>query len=213
MTKSTILFITPPYHCGVVEAAGHWIPLTFVYLAGAARKSGLEAVIYDAMTKRVTCDGIRKVIEESKPDYVATTAITATVLDALEVLKAAKEVNPGIVTIIGGVHPTFMCEETLRNPAVDYVVIGEGERTLQELLECLEQKGSPSTVAGIAYRDKGQTIITQPRAFVEDLDTLETAWDLIEWKDYTLFVMPGSSWRSLEFCPVRRIEDRVCGLS
>ncbi len=51
MSRNRILFITPPYHCGVVEVAGRWVPLTFVYLAGAAREAGFEPVIYDAMTK------------------------------------------------------------------------------------------------------------------------------------------------------------------
>lgn len=197
MKKSKILFITPPYHCGVVEAAGHWMPLTFVYLAAAARNSGLDAVIYDAMTKRVKIEEIRQYIADVNPDYVATTGVTSTVLDALEVLKAAKEVNPNIVTIIGGVHPTFMVEETLSNPAVDFVVRGEGERTLQELLACLEEKKTLSTVAGIAYRENGKTVTTPARPFVADLDELDTAWDLIEWDDYTLFVIPGSRLGSI----------------
>ena len=53
MQRKRILFITPPYHCGVVEVAGRWLPLTFVYLAGAAREAGFEPIIYDAMTKGV----------------------------------------------------------------------------------------------------------------------------------------------------------------
>ncbi|MBA4387218.1 MAG: magnesium-protoporphyrin IX monomethyl ester oxidative cyclase [Verrucomicrobia bacterium] len=192
MSKSRILFVTPPYHCGVVEAAGHWIPMTFVYLAGAARDAGLEPVIYDAMTRRCSHADIAKVIEETKPDYVATTAITSTVVDALTVLESAKKVNPEVITLIGGVHPTFMCEETLQNKAVDYVVRDEGEETLRVLLRCLEENGDPAQVAGIAYRADGRVVRTPARPFVKDLDALTTAWDLIEWKDYTLFVMPGS---------------------
>ena len=43
--------MTPPYHSGVDEIAGRWIPLGLVYLAGAARQAGLDAEIYDAMAK------------------------------------------------------------------------------------------------------------------------------------------------------------------
>jgi anaerobic magnesium-protoporphyrin IX monomethyl ester cyclase len=46
-----VLLITPPYHCGVLESAGSWMPLGMVYVAGSLQKSGHEVRIYDAMTK------------------------------------------------------------------------------------------------------------------------------------------------------------------
>ena len=187
-----ILFITPPYHCGVVEVAGRWVPLTFVYLAGAARDAGLEPIIYDAMTKRHGSVEIKKTIADIMPDYVATTAITSTVPDALEVLSTAKQVNTDIITLIGGVHSNYLYDEILRSGHVDYVVRGEGEETLKELLLALEEDRPLLEVKGIAYRSGHRIIATPSRPFVQDLDTLEPAWDLIEWKDYRYFVIPGS---------------------
>ena len=187
-----ILFITPPYHCGVVEVAGHWVPLTFVYLAGAVRDAGFEPVIYDAMTRRHGFREIEQRIIDEKPDYVASTAITSTVMDALEILKLAKKVNSSITTIIGGVHPSFLYEEVLQNSFVDYIVREEGEETLKELLSVLEKQGPLSAINGIAYRDNGRVVATSPRPFIQDLDRLSTAWDLIEWKDYRYFVIPNS---------------------
>lgn len=81
-----ILFITPPFHAGVVEVAGRWVPLSLVYLAGAAREAGLSAKIYDAMTKGVGHKEIKAKIREFKPDYVATSAITCTLPDAVKIL-------------------------------------------------------------------------------------------------------------------------------
>jgi anaerobic magnesium-protoporphyrin IX monomethyl ester cyclase len=192
MRNKRILFITPPYHCGVVEVAGHWIPLTFVYLAGAVRDAGFKPVIYDAMTKRHSHRQIRKEIKRVNPAYVATTAITSTVLDALEVLKSAKDVNPAITTIIGGVHPNFMFREMLENAYVDYVVRGEGEESLSELLLSLKKGGNLKNVKGVSYRSDGKVVSTPPRPFINDLDALSTAWDLIDWKDYRYFVIPKS---------------------
>ncbi|KKL63456.1 hypothetical protein LCGC14_2174890, partial [marine sediment metagenome] len=71
-----VLLITPPFHAGVVEVAGRWVPLYFVYLAGALRAAGHEPVIYDAMTKFVEYEDIEKKIKEVKPDAVCTSAIT-----------------------------------------------------------------------------------------------------------------------------------------
>ena len=47
-----VLLVSPPYHSGVVEAAGVWLPLNLVYLAGHARAAGAEVRIYDAMASR-----------------------------------------------------------------------------------------------------------------------------------------------------------------
>src|SRR6266542_2449671 len=148
-----ILFVTPPYHCGVVEVAGRWIPLNFVYLAGAARQAGVTAEIYDAMTKDHGYSEIEKRFRGAKADYVATTAITSTINDAVKTLELAKRVNPGTVTILGGVHPTFCYEEVLSSTeAVDYIICGEGETTMQQLLAALEAGEDPATVPGVAFR-------------------------------------------------------------
>lgn len=192
MLQKTILFVTPPYHCGVVEVAGRWVPLTFAYLATAARRAGWKPVIYDAMTKGVGFRDIADSIREIKPDVVATSAITSTLPDALEVLRLAKEFDPQTITIIGGVHPSFMYEEVLRNGHVDYVVRGEGEETTAILLTALGSGQSPEHVHGIAFRRGHETVATPARPFMRDLDDFEPAWDLVQWKDYRYFVIPGS---------------------
>jgi anaerobic magnesium-protoporphyrin IX monomethyl ester cyclase len=164
--RKKVLFITPPYHCGVVEVAGRWMPLTFAYLAGSLREEGFEPVIYDAMTKRHGFQEIEERIVEESPDYVATTAITSTAFDAYEILRIAKDVNPGIITLIGGVHPTFMFSEALHIGYCDYVIRGEGELTLRDLLLTIEGGGMPSDVRGIAFKHGHRIITTPPRCFI-----------------------------------------------
>ena len=188
-----ILFITPPTHCGLVEVTGRWIPLNFVYLAGAARQAGLVAEIYDAMAKDHGFCEIERRITESGAAYVASTACTSTLDDAVRTLSLAKSNNPDAVTILGGVHPTFMYEEVLNSSsAVDYVVIGEGEITLCQLLMVLEAGGNPATVPGIAFRQDDTIVTTPKRCFMESIDELPTAWDLLDWEDYRYFVIPDS---------------------
>jgi anaerobic magnesium-protoporphyrin IX monomethyl ester cyclase len=188
-----ILFITPPYHSGVDEIAGRWIPLGLVYLAAAARQARLDPEIYDAMAKGHAYSGIEHRLRESMADYVASTAITATINDAVKTLELAKWIRPNTVTILGGVHPTFMYEEVLTcSAAVDYVVIGEGEITLRHLLEVLEAGGNPEMVAGIAFRRGGTVVRTDSRTCMESIDDLPAAWDLLDWKDYYSLVIPDS---------------------
>ncbi|HEY6008703.1 MAG TPA: radical SAM protein [Geobacteraceae bacterium] len=193
MTKKTILFVTPPYHCGVVEVAGRWIPLNFVYLAGAARQAGLVAEIYDAMTKDHGIAEIEAHLRSGSYDYVASTAITSTINATIETLEAAKRANPTTVTILGGVHPTFCYEEIFATTAaVDYIVCGEGEATLRELLQALDAGKALDAVPGIAFRRDGQVVKTSKRCFHDNLDDLPAAWDLVDWPDYRYFVIPNS---------------------
>src|SRR5512134_1128184 len=141
-----ILLVTPPYHSGVVESAGVWLNVGFVYIAGSLRAAGYDPIYYDAMSHWHKLETIGKRIEAEKPDVVATTAFTAGIVDALKVLKLAKEINPHIVTVIGNVHPTFCYEEMFRDHAayVDYIVRGEGEETLVDLLNTLNAGGDVS---------------------------------------------------------------------
>ena len=133
--RPRVLLVTPPYHSGVVEAAGVWLPLNCVYLAGHARAAGAEVRIYDAMSMFHSHADIAREIADWKPDVVAVGAITAMEPDAREICATAKRLDPRIVTVLGNVHPTFCWEQLLRDdPNVDLVVRGEGEHTIAEVV-------------------------------------------------------------------------------
>lgn len=189
-----ILLITPPYHSGVVESAGVWLNVGFVYIAGSLRAAGYDPEVYDAMSLRHTYEDIEKRIMERRPDVVATTAFTAEIADALKVLKLAKQVNPEIVTVIGNVHPTFCYEEILTesHDYVDFIVRGEGEETMVELMDALSCNGDPFKVDGLAFYRETKAVITGDRGFIKDLDRLPLAWDLIDWPVYTYKPMKDS---------------------
>jgi anaerobic magnesium-protoporphyrin IX monomethyl ester cyclase len=197
---SKILFATPPYSCWGVQTIGNWPPLQLAFLAGAALKAGHEARIFDAMNKKKSYDDIRAQIREFGPDFVMTldylpvtgAISTATVPGGLEVLGIAKEVDPNIVTMIGGPHPTFMYEEILSEDGdkADFVIRGEAEETLVDLMSVTAAGGDPANVKGIAFMRDGEVATTRPRAHIEDLDSLEVAWHLLDWDDYHYNVEP-----------------------
>lgn len=180
-----VMLITPPYHSGVVESAGVWIPLHFVYLAGHARRAGADVRIYDAMSLGDSHDDIAREMEAFAPDVVGVTAITAMEPDAREVCRTAKRLNPRTLTVLGNVHPTFCWEELLAADAnVDAVVRGEGEATFAELVAAVAAGEGPKRVAGVAFRKEGAPFSNPPRPFRPDLDSLTPAWDLVDWPRY-----------------------------
>lgn len=186
MTIKRIILITPPYHSGVVESAGTWLNVGFVSIAGSLRAAGFEVDYYDAMSLWHTWADIQKRIEAFRPDVVATTSFTASIVDAIKICALAKELNPHAVTVLGNVHATFCYDEILTsaNNSVDFIVRGEGEVTLVELLTCLNASGDPKKVAGLAFRQGGDVVATPKAAYIQDLDALPMAWDLVDWPIY-----------------------------
>ena len=126
------------------------------------------------MSLFTTHEDIAKVIEEWKPDVVGTTAITATEPDSRVICETAKRWNPAVKTVIGNVHATFCWDQILRDdPNVDFVVRGEGEATIAELVRALAAGGSAADLAkvdGLAWRKDGVPTTNAPRALMPDLD-------------------------------------------
>jgi anaerobic magnesium-protoporphyrin IX monomethyl ester cyclase len=189
-----ILLVTPPYHSGVVESAGSWLPLGLLYVGGALQRAGFGVALYDAMTRFHTLEQVRETLRREKPDAVFVSCITATVLDGAEVCRVAREELPCVLTVMGNTHPTFMYDEVLRNhPEVDVIVRGEGETTAVELMEAWRTKADFNRVPGLAFRQNGRAVATPVRPFAHDLDVFQPAWSLVPWGEYTYRPKPGST--------------------
>jgi anaerobic magnesium-protoporphyrin IX monomethyl ester cyclase len=91
-----------------------------------------------------------------------------------ELISAVKSINQDIIIVVLGLHPSARPKECLANPNVDFVVIGEPEQTMFELVDVLEQKKSEGIekVKGIGFVKNGKTVITPLRPPIEDLDSL-----------------------------------------
>jgi anaerobic magnesium-protoporphyrin IX monomethyl ester cyclase len=189
-----ILFMTPPYHCGVVEVAGTWPPLGLTYLGAQAELAGWNARIYDAMSLNHDFKRIEKELREIPFDVFATTAITPTFPDAARLCQLAKKINPECATVIGGVHPTFMARTVLKeNPDIDYVIAGEGEIALNEFLTNYDDVAAREETPNLVYRSDGRVKSNRKLGMVKDLDTLPNAPHLLDWSIYRYYVIPGST--------------------
>lgn len=151
---------------------GLWAPLGITLLGTILRDAGHEVRLLDGS---FDCDlsRIKHEIARFTPDTVAISCSTDLLPNGEEILYEAK--RQGCITIAGGPHPTIAPLETLRNPDIDYIVIGEGEITLAELIRALEQNGDLTEIAGIGYNQNGAPIINTSREFISDLDSLPIA--------------------------------------
>jgi anaerobic magnesium-protoporphyrin IX monomethyl ester cyclase len=185
-----ILLIHPNYHSGGAEIAGNWPPAWVAYLTGYLKTDGYTDVHFvDAMTHHLDDDAVRQRIAELQPDIVGCTAITPAIYKAERVLQMAKEVNPAITTVLGGIHGTFMYPQVLQEaPWIDAVVRGEGEQVFLNLVKAVDDgrfRTDRRCVQGIAFAEAdGQVVATAAEPPIEDLDRVAPDWSMLQWDKY-----------------------------
>ncbi len=189
-----IVLIHPNYHSGGAEIAGNWPPAWAAYLTGALKTAGFSDIRFiDAMTNNLTDDDLRALLEAERPDVIGATAITASIYKAERALQIAREVHPGAVTMLGGIHATFMYQQVLSEaPWIDVIVRGEGEEILVELIRAIDGGTWPAaraSIKGLAFTDQTPEgpVITATAAAptVKDLDGISPDWSILEWPKYT----------------------------
>lgn len=176
-----ILFIHPNYHSGGAEIAGTWPPAWVAYLAGALKKSGFDDVQFiDAMTHDINEDDLRQRIQALQPDIIGATAITPSIYKAERVLEIAREVCPRAVTLLGGVHATFMYKQVLPEaPWIDAIVRGEGEEIMVNVAKAVAEGSWPearASIKGLAYIVDGKVYATPAAPTVKDIDSITADW-------------------------------------
>ena len=103
-----------------------------------------------------------------QPDLVCISSISSTAPRAYELGDFYRQ--QGLPVVLGGAHPSFLPEEGLEH--ADYVVCGEGDEALPELVKALDTGGSLADIHNLCYRD-GDTIRQNSwRPFLGDLDSL-----------------------------------------
>jgi radical SAM superfamily enzyme YgiQ (UPF0313 family) len=140
-------------------------------------------------------------------DLVCISVITPTAIKSYKFGKRLKSL--GIPVIMGGPHPTFLPDDALEYS--DFVIRGEGEHSLAELVEHME-RGTPALtgIKGLSYRDReGRIVHTPSREFIEDLDSLpEPDFSLVhKWNSsnpYPVSTSRGCAY-DCKFCSVIRM--------
>ena len=122
-----IALVRPNYKSHIITP-----PLGLGYLSSYLNKYGIETVIIDGLKEGLNARRIIKKILELKPDAVGITCITAFYKEVVLISRELKKNK--IITIIGGQHPTFLPYQTLIESQADYVVCGEGEIPLLDLV-------------------------------------------------------------------------------
>jgi len=140
------------------------LPLGLAYIAATLERAGHAVRIWDAVVESTP---LESVLAEGF-DFVGVTATTPLIKEAWQAAETAHAAGARVV--LGGAHPTLLPEESLAKPYVDFVIRGEGEDALVELLANLE---APWSVQGLCYKDETGAVVCNPeRPLRRDLDAL-----------------------------------------
>ena len=177
-------------------------PMGLGYIANVLLKNGYEVEIFDVLAEGYNHEeiiekgkyrytglpknGVKKRIKTFSPDIVGITApFTSQAKAVHEMAKLVKHINPKIKVVVGGSYPTTYSDVILDDKNIDFIVRGEGELTLLELVKKIESKAkSFRTIKGLVFR-KGKKITTnKPRCPLMDLDNYPVAWELFPMTRY-----------------------------
>lgn len=223
--RKVLLFIPPAFTLKDALDINPLPPLGLGYIGAVLENNGVEVKIVDCLMEGwdnrvdvgdnnirigLSFDKIREIIEGYAPDIVGVNNLfTKQRENAHNIYKLAKSVNEDIITIAGGAHPTVMPELVLSDKNVDYVVIGEGEDTIIDLVNYIEGKRDISMLDGVGYKEDGRIRIIPKTKFITDLDKLPfPARHLLNMEKYFGLKASHGSRRKDRFSPI--ITSRGC---
>jgi anaerobic magnesium-protoporphyrin IX monomethyl ester cyclase len=153
-------------------------PLGLAYLASSARAAGFEVEVLDILAEGYAFEELReservvvyglpldKVIERvraAKPDIIGMSVLfSSSAAEALKICSAIKADMPDVPIVLGGQHPTGAPFEVMKDPSVDYVMLGEAENSFVALLSTLNATAPLDIVPSLVFREGDEVRNTQ----------------------------------------------------
>jgi radical SAM superfamily enzyme YgiQ (UPF0313 family) len=179
-----LLVYAPPWKIGVDDAETRAspravpgdldflsLPIGLLSLHAQALRAGHEADVVNL--SNVAWSVVASLLRRSGANVFGLSCFTANRRGVAAVATLVRETHPGAHVVVGGPFATVFPRELLeRHPAIDSVVVGEGEDTFVELLARLEAGLPARGIAGLAWRERGGIVVGPPRPRIADLDRL-----------------------------------------
>jgi radical SAM superfamily enzyme YgiQ (UPF0313 family) len=138
--------------------------LSIFYLGAMLEQKGLTVEYFDERFDKF--DEFISMVKK-EPLCVGVSSMTGyQLVGAKHLFEVVKKINPKVYTIFGGTHPSILPKHCIKEPLVDFVVVGEGEETLLELVMTLKNGGDLHKVDGIYWKESEEVIVNKSREFM-----------------------------------------------
>ena len=160
-------------------------PLGLLYVGSYLKKHGYDAkaeiISINDFSKPGFTEKKAKEISESEYLFVGFSVLTGPQAKYSALLsQSIKKHCPTVPIVWGGIHPSLVTKNTLKEKYIDIVVIGEGEKTALELANAMHEKRDLSGTPGIGYKVGGKLIFNQPRPLTNNLDEFFIDWSIVD---------------------------------
>ncbi len=160
------------------------LALGLLYVGSALQKAGYKVEI--AHVAGEGDDEELKRLVEKKPLFIGFSVLTGYFTEyAINLSQRIKALDPSITIVWGGIHPSMTPKQCMEENCIDVVCIGEGEHTIVDLAQMLEEGKSLRKVRSIAFREEGIPYFTEPRPLIQNLDECDMDLSLV---DYSRFI-------------------------
>ncbi len=176
--SNSILFVHPLGYSqdkaggDVSRMANIMPPLGLVSMAAVLDQNKIPNAVIDCYCHPDSQTMILDYVKENSPGFIGFSCTTSSFLDGVRIAGLVKAQAPDIKVIFGGPHVSALEKSLMKTyEVIDYLIIGEGEATLTELL-CAAQRDI-GKIPGLIYREEeNQIIFTGFRKKLLDLDSL-----------------------------------------
>ena len=173
-----ILLIYPPlpmsarYGKGLEKIGAALPPLGLLYLGAVLEQANFQVKVHDSDLLNSSLQDVINQVKEYGPDFIGIYCNTSNYHRVIEYANDLKKIRAAPVCL-GGPHPIIEPEKVLANQSIDFVVMGEGELTIVELLNGLNNRQDLRAVKGMGFKTKAGEIIVNPRReLIDNLDSL-----------------------------------------
>lgn len=186
-----------PYHA--------WTPLAILSIGAYLEKHGINVEYFD---ERIHKQERFKDLVKRKPLLIGLSTMTCfQIKNTLNLAHIARFIDPDIPLVWGGTHPSMMAEQTLESDLVDFIVKGEGEQTLLELVHAIQEKKKElSGISGLGWKDGRKIVLNEDRDFL-DIEDLPFPYDgkgsgiLLEYVRRSTDTLENIGYESSRGCP------------
>ena len=190
------------------------VPIGVGILAGFLREKEISVKILDQEITNINADTLHTLLKQCKtPRIIGISVMTANVASGYQIAETVKSFDKDAIIIFGGIHATVMPDEILHSGSVDFVVQGEAEYTLLELIHQIKnRKIVPEKLEGVGYIEDRQIVYTKPSTTMVDVNAVPMfPYDMFDPSKYNLGFILTSRGCPFDciFCSQRAITKRI----
>lgn len=178
-----------------VEKIPGYLPMPFflAYAAAVLEKNNIEVLLVDSIALGQTDDEFLEEIKKYKPDLFLIETSTPSINTDINWINKIKSIFPKVKTVLTGPHATVFAEKLLEeNKTIDFILSGEYEYILLNLVKNLEKGDCGNGVKGVTFRKNGEIIKNEPAELIKNLDEIP--------------------WPARHFLPMYSYNDAFAGL-